>query len=293
MNEIQYNTTTSGLTLYFQIRNSTASIYNTNTTLFETFSDANWTKYNISLTEQGASGYYVGSFPTAITISGLFSISVFQQLTGTQKETDTLVGSGQFNWSGSPGANGNDWITLDELKTYLGITVSTYDTVLNQIITQVSAMLTSEIKRNPVLNFYSEVTSGTGLSYVNAINYPINYLTSITVNYQNNDPVTYDYSQFIYNEQGTIRWNQTGVQYGFPYSFQNILINYQGGYAFGVPQDLQLAACIVSQEIYYYRLQNNTLDSKKVKDVEIRYRKFLFLDEVQAILNNYRTPEIL
>ena len=61
--EIAYQT---GATLYCVIHNKDGTVWNNNTQLFESFTPSNWGYYAVALTEQGSSGYYRGTFPSAI-----------------------------------------------------------------------------------------------------------------------------------------------------------------------------------------------------------------------------------
>jgi len=95
--QIQY---ASGKTLYFVVRNATGSIWNTNTSAFEAYNSLNYSQYAVTMTEQGSSGFYAGSFPSAIT-AGVFSIVSKQQLGGSAAETDVTAGNGDFQWNGT------------------------------------------------------------------------------------------------------------------------------------------------------------------------------------------------
>ena len=71
--EIQF-TGISAATHYFQVRSRTGTIWNTSSSAFETYATATIANYAVTTAEQGtASGYYVGTFPTAI-VPGASSI---------------------------------------------------------------------------------------------------------------------------------------------------------------------------------------------------------------------------
>jgi hypothetical protein len=97
MNELQlpYD---SGLTLYAHVLNASGQRWNGSA--FETYNEANWTTYDVALTEQGASGLYVGNFPSVA--AGLYSAVVYQQQGGSPAVTDAPpVGSGTIDWTGA------------------------------------------------------------------------------------------------------------------------------------------------------------------------------------------------
>lgn len=90
-------------TVYFEVRNAIGQIYNTSTTVVETYSTANLaTKYGISSTEQGtASGCYVGTMPSALP-AGIYHVSAFIQAGGSPAEGDQICGDNpNYVWTGS------------------------------------------------------------------------------------------------------------------------------------------------------------------------------------------------
>lgn len=95
---IELGTDQRGLTLYAIVR----KLGNPwNGAAFETYNAANWTNYDIPLTEQGASGYYRGTFPAGITDVAKYTIMIYQQYGGTPVETDGVFGPATIPWDGS------------------------------------------------------------------------------------------------------------------------------------------------------------------------------------------------
>jgi len=97
---------TSGRTVYAVVLNSLGQAWNTNSSAFETPTAADWSKYAVSMTEQTAgnlTGIYAGSFPSAITTAGVYSVLFRQQTGGTPAVSDTNNGmlGGQLFWTGS------------------------------------------------------------------------------------------------------------------------------------------------------------------------------------------------
>lgn len=102
-NEIQIQFTTA-VTLYANVRNSTSGMI-WNGSAFEAYNSAsgNQNSYVVALTEQGtASQYYVGSFPAAIA-PGVYNVAARQRVNAWYAETDTPVGAGEIQWTGSGG----------------------------------------------------------------------------------------------------------------------------------------------------------------------------------------------
>ncbi len=97
--EIQVSYVT-GKTLYSIIRNKVGLVWNTGTNLFEPYASGSYANYVVVLVEQGSSsGFYVGTFPSAIT-PGVYSLVGKLQAGGSPVETDGSVASGDEQWSG-------------------------------------------------------------------------------------------------------------------------------------------------------------------------------------------------
>ena len=112
--EIQIQWTTTGDTLYAEVRRATdGKIWNGAT--FEAYATANLATYIITMTEQGvASAYYVGDMPAVP--SGIYHVSIFVQAGGSPAEGDVVAGYGDLSWdavgsSGSPTYSGS----IDEM----------------------------------------------------------------------------------------------------------------------------------------------------------------------------------
>ena len=99
-NELQVIQGTSR-TVYFVIRNTVGLVWNTGTSAFESYSLANYANYVIQATEQGTTGLYAGTFPTAITTPGLYNIVAVLQAGGSPAATDGSFGSGELTWTGT------------------------------------------------------------------------------------------------------------------------------------------------------------------------------------------------
>jgi hypothetical protein len=91
-----YATTTIGLTVYAVLLNSVGQIWNG--AAFVTINGANWTSYDIALTE-GAAGIYVGNMPAAE--AGAYSYVAYKQAGGASAVTDSVVGTGHIEWDGT------------------------------------------------------------------------------------------------------------------------------------------------------------------------------------------------
>ena len=96
----------SGQTVYAVVLNSSGQAWNTNSSVFETPTAADWSKYAIAMSEQTAgslTGIYAGNFPTAVTTAGVYDILFRQQAGASPAPGDANNGmlGGQFFWTGS------------------------------------------------------------------------------------------------------------------------------------------------------------------------------------------------
>lgn len=114
--ELQLAHGTTGRTLYAVLRSATGTVYNTAGAAFEAYNASNWTSYDIALTEQGTSGYYVGDMPAVA--AGIYAVEVRWQAGGSPATTDTTVGSGEVNWTGTVVAALSDVKTKTDQLTF-------------------------------------------------------------------------------------------------------------------------------------------------------------------------------
>jgi hypothetical protein len=103
--EISHRHTATGETLYATIRNTARQMWNTaGTPAFEALTVANWTDYDIALSETPASSYfYVGTFPAVSgnMVAGWYWVDVFKRAGGSSAIGDTLLASYFGYWDGT------------------------------------------------------------------------------------------------------------------------------------------------------------------------------------------------
>jgi hypothetical protein len=75
----------TGSTHYFVVYNATQQVWNG--AAFEDFDTGSWTDYDITATEQGTSGYFVGSSPSASSVRYALRLRV----SGTPAITDPTM----------------------------------------------------------------------------------------------------------------------------------------------------------------------------------------------------------
>lgn len=94
-NELQAYTTTGG-TVYAVLLNSVGQIWNGSA--FVAINGANWTSYDIALTEATA-GIYLGAMP-AVSAGG-YAYIAYTQAGASPAITDTTAGNGYLEWDGT------------------------------------------------------------------------------------------------------------------------------------------------------------------------------------------------
>lgn len=86
-------------TVYARIINKAGLWWNGSA--FESYAAANYSTYDIAMSEQGDSGVYVADFPTAITTGGTYEYYVHRQAGASPAEADQVVTTGKIDWTGS------------------------------------------------------------------------------------------------------------------------------------------------------------------------------------------------
>lgn len=135
----------AGATLYAVIRR-TSDWYVFNGTSLEAWANANIATYAVALTDESGDIYAV-AVPTALA-AGDYAVDYYEQSGGTPAITDLRLAGETFHWDGTALSNASTvslsayaLTDLDSVKSYLGITASTYDTILTSLINQISAQI--------------------------------------------------------------------------------------------------------------------------------------------------------
>jgi len=287
-----------GAVAYAIVSNSLGQFWNNSTSAFENYSTSDQSAYAVAMTEQPTDGFYEGNFPTLIITAGTYSVSYYQQIGGSPASTDDVIGIGTVQWGGGL-PNSTDLITLNYAKQYLSLTVTTYDTLLGQLIDAASQAVVSYCHNNFVITNYLEFYDLTEGGYKLALkNYPVTALTTVTLFPYFTDPVTVSGSDFIVSAAGIIALKpgatttatSTSTYYNFPWGFQSVEVVYSAGYA-TVPNDVQLATAQVVQRLYYASQIDTTKDSERIGDYNYKNRLDAFMtitDEIKSVLNKYK-----
>lgn len=107
-----------GETCYALVKNSSGQFWNG--TAFETYSASNYALYDITMTEVGSTGIYLGDFPSLITSSGSYQYFVKRQAAGSPAEDDPIVNTGIIDWTGTSSIVGSSGsMTGSEWRDYV------------------------------------------------------------------------------------------------------------------------------------------------------------------------------
>lgn len=182
-------------TIYATIRKLTdGTVWNG--TALETWSDANIALYAVALASLGGD-YYAADFPSAITPDN-YHVTYYQQLGGSPAISDTILGSVDLYWNGKAATSTSPvnlsayaLTTLDGVKRQLSITVSTYDTILTELINAVSLQIERICGRNFLARDYRIFYNGNRSLRLQLKHPPVNSITRLAFGRQNAFSVSY------------------------------------------------------------------------------------------------------
>lgn len=86
--------TAPGHTIYGQIINRAGQRWNA--TLFEAYAVAHYSSYALTMTENGATGVYLGTFPTALNQAGTYEVIFYLQAGASPASGDFVIGSSRI-----------------------------------------------------------------------------------------------------------------------------------------------------------------------------------------------------
>jgi hypothetical protein len=153
-------------TLYALVRKvSDGTVWNGSA--FVTFVNGDIASYGVALTSQGGD-YYAANMPSAIT-AGTYRVQYYEQAGGTPATTDEQLDSETFYWDGTAvsGTPESDYLTsLSRVKEYLGISSSTYDTKLTNLLSAASRAIERYCDAKLVSAARTEYHNGRGVHYL-------------------------------------------------------------------------------------------------------------------------------
>ena len=164
-NELFFTGAGDALTIYAIIRRkSDAKVWSVANSAFETWANGSIADYDTALTTQGGD-LYLGDFPSALTVGTRVLIQYYSQAGGTPAITDSIKLTVEGTWNGAEVASASSvtidsraLTTLASVKRLMNISVTTYDTILTELINQVSDRIERETSRRFAAANYSEWT---------------------------------------------------------------------------------------------------------------------------------------
>ena len=154
--ELQVSSIT-GITLYFLIRDRNGNLWNTSSLAFEAFNSVNYANYTITGTEQGSTGYYLGTFPSQIP-AGTYAGLAKRQTGASPVQGDATIGGNNVEWNGSALAPLSDAATSGQLggffpmKAAYGVMIPNFPIFLksssDHVTPLTSGIVSGQISRN-------------------------------------------------------------------------------------------------------------------------------------------------
>ena len=188
-------------------------------------------------------------------------------------------------------------ISRANLKTYLSIAATTYDDLLDLIISQTSARLQKYLNRKLKKQEYTEYFNiPISRKTFNLRAYPIDLTEDFTVTqYDVEDTINVDY--FVYEDKGIVQYYTERTRCSEPKCMKFV---YTGGYeelytdseyVLDVPDDIQRAAMI--QSAYDFKRRKDIgLTTTTTPDGSISKANDTLLPEVVDILKSYRNRSV-
>lgn len=184
--------------------------------------------------------------------------------------------------------NHNAMTTVAKVKSYLGITSATHDTILTELVANVTAWMTTYLDRTLLKKadgqYFEEIFDGYDKCLL-LKEYPIVSVTSIEYNSGTQAvPVwnTVDASNYVYDAQN----GYIELLAGLPNGRQNVRVRYNGGYA-SYPDDVELVAKqLVARMFEQRKAQGKT--SEQLGTATISWNTTI-TDEQKLVLGKYKT----
>lgn len=175
-----------------------------------------------------------------------------------------------------------DLTTLENVKSWLGITAVTDDAMLTRLVTALSQYIQTWLNRQIASQTYTETRDGHGGTVMVFADYPVTAVASVAV-----DGVAVPAAASA-TESG-YRFDSTRLYlqgYAFTRGKGNVAFSYTAGYATTPPELEQ--ACIELVALRYKERDRIGHQSKSLASETVTFMIRDFPDDVRTILNNYR-----
>lgn len=161
----------------------------------------------------------------------------------------------------------NALCTLADVKTYNGISTSTYDTLIETLIDRVSKQFEMDCDRVFISANYTQYYDGNKTSYLFVSQYPITTVSGVwdDTNWEWGSSTQISGIDYRVADNNHIVFNTTILTEGD----QNIKVAYTAGYT-TIPYDLT-QACIEEVSVKYNKRENVEVRSKTLPDGTVTY----------------------
>lgn len=196
--------------------------------------------------------------------------------------------------------NANALVTLDELKSFMGIALSdiSKDPALSIYINGISNKIEKTVGRKIMAADYIEKYPGTNSNELVLKHFPINAVTAVTYVCENQDSISIDEYQYdIEDEEGILYKDNGWLLEGFSsymsrltnYPQRHIRVEYNGGFA-DAPPDLKLVCLEYISDLYIAdNGKGGTLKSYSISDVKMDFRdEIKFSEDQLATIKSYK-----
>ena len=197
----------------------------------------------------------------------------------------------------------NALTTLARLKSYLGISVVAYDTVLEYTIDATTAFILQYCDRvfQQTANS-NEVYDGNGMTDMVLKNYPVSSTATFTLEKRDSIDNNGSFST-ISSTDYFVKYTAGIVHFAtghFKKIAQHYRVTYTAGYDYDTAAktlisvglgDLEYAVWKLCAVMYYQRKSSGDIASERIGDYSVTYMKEVMTDpEVLAILGKYKRP---
>ena len=169
-------------------------------------------------------------------------------------------------------------ITVEQLKTYLGVSGTSEDSLLELLKNSAENIVTNYIGRNLLADDYEELINGNAQKEIILENYPLN---TAVVYYYNSDEQWEEIESSMIKKSGRILLYSPMIR-----GYNNYKVVYNAGYT-ETPADIVMATIKIASR-YYNTRTSDGVKSESVNGDSISYDISEIPYDVMVILNSYR-----
>lgn len=174
-----------------------------------------------------------------------------------------------------------DLTSLANVKTWLGVTTSTDDTLLSRLISAGSDYIQAWLNRDLTLQTYASYRDGGDGTRMMFRNYPVVSVTQVKIDNLLIPASVAGSNGYVYTETSL-----SLIGYRFTRGYSNVFLNYQAGYS-SIPNEIE-QACIELVSLRYKDRDRIGISSKTLAGETITFTAKDFSDAVETTLKQYR-----